>query len=1011
MIKKSSDSKNQFLQSKSSRNNYSHSIQYTNTSKIKQTYCNIIKSTPKKVVSQKLELMTDDKLIKSYNKNANIIYNNYITSSVNKSKIINRSSNNFPNIILTKRGIKQITNKIYDSSIDYDKKKSYQNKTDIYYSRKDKKGYYSIYINEEKKLSSSLLFSDNIINNNEKEKKEKAKYRRRNTYKNEKIDNNDKDIKLENYKDNSKRYNIYYSNSRRKSQPNLNNKIAMNKIRNNTNNCNNISIQNTSIYDNDFSKNNKYSKKKVDKNEDNNDSIIKNKTFKKEEIRQEYKIANSILTKKKNTILYEDFSNIKTAKKNTQKYIHKNHRKINLKESNHILFESKYLKNNKSSDNFGQKGFKVKIIDTDENKSGGNILNLKNTYTKIIKVSKLEKCDKENTLEDKKGVKRNIITSVNIEKNVTKSERYKENNNLTLLVSNDIKNNNENISKNNISNHNIKYNLKNSNKNNESGIKNIKYYEQKNTKNNNSSLNNKENLDRNIVIEKQFNKQEDNSRDNDKDVVKKEKEPIETTQNKQLNTVEEKDNKLCNKNNFALEINKSIEVTFNGKKTINNTIFQNNTSNSNIIIVINSQEQKKALDESPDIIKNDKNQIIFVNNILSNFQKNNNLENDNNINKNKKEKNDNNDFKKKKIIKKVNKPDTKIKRKALKNIYINKDNQNNNNIIINTFPKENIINGIKLNKINDLENNNINKTSSEIKKKDSYLIKKDINNTDSNINKNNNNIVIQDKKEIKEEKKINRNLNNENVKDNKKLETKNDIIKEEKIEKMDNNIKNKIPENCIKNNINITTNITNETQKHQDVATNLQGHENRMSETLDEDDFPKDSIPKPETQELNLSKNLNPKIPESSNSEIPFDKDKPHLNNPNSPKNEIDAFSNFNNFLSKKEPKNPLSPQKKFDLKQEEIQELKPALQHNVKRKRPVFTLPSVKTRSMNQQKPFHLINKYYDENFILEDDEEIGFKYYIYSDDDSLNEPKDNISKKGLDNSMTNNNINKENI
>ena len=65
----------------------------------------------------------------------------------------------------------------------------------------------------------------------------------------------------------------------------------------------------------------------------------------------------------------------------------------------------------------------------------------------------------------------------------------------------------------------------------------------------------------------------------------------------------------------------------------------------------------------------------------------------------------------------------------------------------------------------------------------------------------------------------------------------------------------------------------------------------------------------------------------------------------------------------------------------------------------------------MNQQKPFHLINKYYDENFILEDDEEIGFKYYIYSDDDSLNEPKDNISKKGLDNSMTNNNINKENI
>ena len=88
------------------------------------------------------------------------------------------------------------------------------------------------------------------------------------------------------------------------------------------------------------------------------------------------------------------------------------------------------------------------------------------------------------------------------------------------------------------------------------------------------------------------------------------------------------------------------------------------------------------------------------------------------------------------------------------------------------------------------------------------------------------------------------------------------------------------------------------------------------------------------------------------------------------------------------------------DCSAEEIQEIKPVIQHNIQRKRPVFTLPPSKKRSVSQGKPFNLIHKYYDENFILEDDEEEGFKKYIKFNGDSRNSSKDDsrnsINSKG---------------
>ena len=62
-------------------------------------------------------------------------------------------------------------------------------------------------------------------------------------------------------------------------------------------------------------------------------------------------------------------------------------------------------------------------------------------------------------------------------------------------------------------------------------------------------------------------------------------------------------------------------------------------------------------------------------------------------------------------------------------------------------------------------------------------------------------------------------------------------------------------------------------------------------------------------------------------------------------------------------------------LQAKESNDKKPALQHRIERKRPVFAVPPHKKRSVSQGKPFTLLYKYYDENYILEDDEEADEK------------------------------------
>ena len=58
-------------------------------------------------------------------------------------------------------------------------------------------------------------------------------------------------------------------------------------------------------------------------------------------------------------------------------------------------------------------------------------------------------------------------------------------------------------------------------------------------------------------------------------------------------------------------------------------------------------------------------------------------------------------------------------------------------------------------------------------------------------------------------------------------------------------------------------------------------------------------------------------------------------------------------------------------LQEKAPKEKKQAVQYQIERNRPVYAVPPSKKRSVSQGKPFTLINKYYDENYILEDDKE----------------------------------------
>jgi hypothetical protein len=348
------------------------------------------------------------------------------------------------------------------------------------------------------------------------------------------------------------------------------------------------------------------------------------------------------------------------------------------------------------------------------------------------------------------------------------------------------------------------------------------------------------------------------------------------------------------------------------------------------------------------------------------------------------------------------KKNNKIIRKSLKNVQ-NLNNENKN-ISTNTISNEN----------NIKKENQMTFDKTEINENKNILINEDpqinLNDTKKKITCKKQNEVKEEIINIKDEENNKNNINNkdEDIKDKTKINlTLNKNIIYEKI----------IEENKNQNDIN-NKEINKENQKNQ-INNNISNNNNdylkdkseqtieNSEEIPDDDDFPKDTI---------TCENIDSKSQQTSNldthsssqlldSEIQRDKYEHPRNLIGPQNNEVNAISKFNNFLTKKEPEDryPLISNKeesKPDLnnnnhKLEENYEIKPAIQYNIERKRPVFTLPNNQKRSISQEKPFHIINKYYDDNFILEDDEEIFFKnYYIYNDEDSRSASSDNGKK-----------------
>ena len=159
---------------------------------------------------------------------------------------------------------------------------------------------------------------------------------------------------------------------------------------------------------------------------------------------------------------------------------------------------------------------------------------------------------------------------------------------------------------------------------------------------------------------------------------------IKKMKNKKLSKNNEKDEKILNK--IVLKISKESEVTFKGNiNKKNKELSQNKANNSNIIIIINNPEQQQfknnAKSPKDSKRKNNNNDTDKIANV--NISKDINIHNIN-ISGNKKNIIDSKLINKK-IIKKIIKFNTKIKKISLRNVYDLKNEKYKNKIIINSF--------------------------------------------------------------------------------------------------------------------------------------------------------------------------------------------------------------------------------------------------------------------------------------------------------------------------------------
>ena len=483
---------------------------------------------------------------------------------------------------------------------------------------------------------------------------------------------------------------------------------------------------------------------------------------------------------------------------------------------------------------------------------------------------------------------------------------------------------------------------------------------------------------------------------------KNEKENIDNnisinTENNNVN-----DNRNINNNNINNQNNDN-----NSNSNVNNNNLNNTIKNKKI--------NEKESDEKTKYI-NIKNDVINIKNI--NLNSNDDVKIDN-------FESDNNFINKINVDVKTDKNDSNMINYNENEIYITEDNNKNKNeinqdkVIINENNngeiKENIQNNCKTNNIAEKEIN----TDNNGKNTFSNIINNIIIHSKDTINNNNEKIISEDNINNKIPEDIRNNKDNNTV-DNKIIN--NDNKDFNKKDDYDN-----IQEDTTANNdniINISFNKDEENDKTEKInSSNINQIQNSKPTTSLINNLISEKENQEESERINIEDNSKNKIFikiennfDNNNCNNVENNDKLSLNKEEKKTDqntEASIFNRYKHFLKKKNSDDYLSKspnasiEKKPDFNSndfsiEEIQNNMAVTQHNVQRKRPVFTLPSFKKRCISQGKPFNLIQKYYDENFILEDDKEEEFKKYIKYNGDSRSNSQDNSlnSKHSLCNS-----------
>ena len=112
-----------------------------------------------------------------------------------------------------------------------------------------------------------------------------------------------------------------------------------------------------------------------------------------------------------------------------------------------------------------------------------------------------------------------------------------------------------------------------------------------------------------------------------------------------------------------------------------------------------------------------------------------------------------------------------------------------------------------------------------------------------------------------------------------------------------------------------------------------------------------------------------------NNPELNENEKNPQIQNQQNPPQEQNNNKKNNTEQQIKNEDNINKNKKEKASRTKDSNDHRPALQYKVERCRPVFAVPPSKKRALSQGRPFNFIHKYYDENYILEDDDEESVK------------------------------------